>query len=232
MTEWMHGLSQAGGDQSGNVSLFDAALVLMLSFTLTMTIGWVYRVTHRGVSYSQQYVHTLVILGTVISLIMLIIGSSVARAFTLVGAMSIIRFRNAMKETRDVGFVFMSMAVGMAVGVRFYLLAVFATVMLCVFMVGLYKFNIFAKDVRERILRVQLPYNLNHEDALAEPFRQHTDEHRIIALETVRAGTLNEVVYSIVLKQKASTQALLDSIRSRNENHKVTLILGQQEVDI
>jgi hypothetical protein len=223
---------ERSGDQSGSISLIDVAVVLLLSFALTMVIGWVYRVTHRGVSYSQSYVHTLVILGTVVSLIMLIIGSSVARAFTLVGALSIIRFRNAMKETRDVGFIFISLAIGMAVGTRFYTLAVLATVVLCGFVVGLYKLNVFAKDVRERILRVQLPANLNHESALENPLREHADEHRIIALETVRAGTLNEVVYSVVLKRNASTQSLLDSIRSRNDNHKVTLILGQQEVDI
>jgi hypothetical protein len=231
MSEWIPE-SLSFTDLSGNVNMVDATLVLLLSLTLTMTIGWVYRLTHRGVSYSQSYVHTLVILGTVISLIMLVIGSSVARAFTLVGAMSIIRFRNAMKETRDVGFVFMAMAVGMAVGVRFYLLAVYATVVLSLVVIALSRLNLFGKDVHERILRVQLPSNLNHEEALSEPFRQHTDEHRIVALETTRAGTLNEVVYSIVLKQRASTQALLDSIRSRNDNHKVTLILGQQEVDI
>jgi predicted signal transduction protein with EAL and GGDEF domain len=231
MAEWTREL-QLLGDQSASVSVPDAIAVLLLSFVLTMTIGWVYRLTHRGVSYSQSYVHTLVILGTVISLIMLIIGSSVARAFTLVGAMSIIRFRNAMKETRDVAFVFMAMAVGMAVGVRFYMLAIFATIVLCALIAGLTWLNVFAKDVRERILRVQLPYNLNHDDALAESFRQHTEEHRVIAVETVRAGTLNEVVYSNVLKHRASTQAFMDSIRSRNENHKVTLILGQQEVDM
>jgi len=118
------------------------------------------------------------------------------------------------------------------VGTRFYALAVVATVVLWAFVVGLYKLNIFAKDVRERILRVQLPAGLNHEAALENPLREHVDEHRIIALETVRAGTLNEVVYSVVLKRDASTQSLLDSIRLRNDNHKVTLILGQQEVDI
>lgn len=223
---------QGSGDLSANINLTDVTLVLVVSFALTMTIGWVYRVTHRGVSYSQSYVHTLVILGMVVSLIMLVIGSSIARAFTLVGALSIIRFRNAMKETRDVGFVFMAMAVGMAVGVRFYLLAVFATVLICAFILGLYKFNMFSKDVRERILRVQLPVDYNHERTLADTFKDHADEHHIIALETVRAGTLNEVVYSVVLKRKTSAQAFLDAIRLRNENNKVTLILGQQEVDI
>jgi hypothetical protein len=220
------------GDISGNVSLVDAACVLLLSFALTLTIGWVYRTTHRGVSYSQSYVHTLVILGTVVSLIMLVIGSSIARAFTLVGALSIIRFRNAMKESRDVGFVFMAMAIGMAAGTRFYLLAVTATLILCAIILALYKLNIFSKDARERILRVQLPIQVNHESALEEPLRRHLDEHHLIALETVRAGTINEAVYSVVLKRKTSTHDLLDSIRSRNENHKVSLVLGHQEVDL
>ena len=223
---------QKSTDISADISLLDVVCVLLLSFMLTLIVGWLYRATHRGVSYSQTYVHTLVILGTVVSLIMLIIGSSVARAFTLVGALSIIRFRNAIKETRDVGFVFMAMAIGMAVGTRFYLLAVMATLILSVFVLALYRLNIFSKEVRERILRVQIPVSMNYEKALSEPLHKHLDEHRLIALETVRAGTLNEAIFSVVLKPRASAHDLLDSIRARNENHKVTLVLGQQEVDI
>jgi uncharacterized membrane protein YhiD involved in acid resistance len=220
------------GDLSANLTFLDVALVLFLSFALSLIVAWVYRFTHRGISYSQSYVHTLVIMGTVVSLIMLIIGSNIARAFALVGALSIIRFRNAMKETRDVGFIFMVMAIGMAVGTRFYLLAVFATLVLSAFMIALYKFNLFAKEVRERILRIRLPIDRDHEDAFEEPFRKHLEDHRIISLETVRAGVLQEVVYSVVLKKKANPKDLLEDIRMRNDNQKVTLVLGQQEVDI
>ncbi len=220
------------GDLSSAFTLLDITLVLFLSFGLALIVGWAYRYTHRGVSYSQSYVHTLVIMGTVVSLIMLIIGSNIARAFALVGALSIIRFRNAMKETRDIGFIFLVMAIGMAVGTRFYLLAVFAAVVLSAFVVMLYKFNMFAKEVRERILRIQLPVDRDHEQAFEEPFRKHLEEFRIISVETVRAGVLQEVVYSVVLKKKASPQQLLEGIRTRNDNQKVTLILGQQEIDI
>jgi uncharacterized membrane protein YhiD involved in acid resistance len=177
-------------------------------------------------------VHTLVIMGTVVALIMLIIGSNIARAFALVGALSIVRFRNAMKEARDIGFVFMAMAIGMAVGTRFYLLAVFATVMLSAFVIALYKFNMFAKVVRERILRIQLPVDRDYEVAFEEPFRKYIEEERLISVETVRAGVLQEVVYSVVLKRKVSPRELLEAIRNCNDNHKVTLILGQQEIDI
>jgi len=210
----------------------DIAIVLFLSFFLTMIMGFVYRYTHRGVSYSQSYVHTLVIMGTVVAVIMLIIGSNIARAFALVGALSIVRFRNAMKETRDIGFIFMSMAIGMAVGTRFYLLAIFSAVVLSAFVVVLYKFNLFAKEVRERILRIQLPVDRDHEQAFEEPFRKFLDEFRIISVETVRAGVLQEVVYSVVLKKKVAPKDLLEAVRKNNDHQKVTLVLGQQEIDI
>jgi len=220
------------GDVTSAFTLIDIALVLGLGFVLSLIVAWAYRFTHRGVSYSQSYVHTLVIMGTVVALIMLVIGSNIARAFALVGALSIVRFRNAMKESRDVGFIFMAMAVGMAVGTRLYALAVFASLTLSAFAVILYKLNLFAKVVRERILRVQLPVDRDPEAALGEVFRELLDEQRIISLETVRAGALQEVVYSVVLKKSTAPGKLLEAIRTRNDNQKVTLVLGQQEIDI
>ena len=220
------------GDLSSAFTMMDMALVLGLSFLLSLFLGWAYRYTHRGVSYSQSYVHTLVIMGTVVGLIMLIIGSNIARAFALVGALSIVRFRNAMKETRDIGFIFMAMAIGMAVGTRFYLLAVFATVVLTAMVVALYKFNMFAKDIRERILRIRMPVDRDHEAAFEEPFRKYLDEQRVISLETVRAGVQQEVVYSVVMKKNISPKDLLEAIRACNDTPKVPLILGQQEIDV
>ena len=230
MDEVLKELERAS-DLSGNITFLDASFVLLLSFVLALALSWVYRYTHRGVSYSQGFVHTLVILTTVVSLIMLIIGSNVARAFTLVGALSVIRFRNAVKESRDVGFIFIGLALGMAVGTRFYVMAIFSTAILSSFVVALYKFNLFAKEIRERILRVQLPADHDHEAVLEEPFLKLLEEYRIISVETVRGGALSEVVYSVVMKSGTTPNALIDAIRARNGNQKVSLILGQQEVD-
>lgn len=220
------------GNLTSNVSFFDVSTALFLSFALSLVLGWVYRATHKGVSYSQQYVQTLVLMGTVVSLIMLIIGSNVARAFALVGALSIIRFRNAMKETRDVGFIFLVMAIGMAVGTRFYLLAIFATAALSAFILLMTRFNFFAKEVTERILRVRFPIDRDFETAFETPFRAHLDEYRVISVETVRAGVLQELVLSVVLKRNTTPTALLEAVRAFNDNNKVTLIIGQQSVDL
>lgn len=223
---------ERSGNLTTNITFIDVASALGLSFVLSLVIAWVYRYTHKGVSYSQQYVHTLVIMGTVVSLIMLIIGSNVARAFALVGALSIIRFRNAMKETRDVGFIFLTMAIGMAVGTRFFLLGTFATFVLSAICILLARFDMFGKEVTERILRIRFPADRNYEVAFEVPFRAHLTEYRIISVETVRGGDLQELVCSVVLKKGTTGGALLESLRAYNDNNKVTLVVGQQEVDL
>lgn len=223
---------ERSGNLTTNITFIDVATALGLSFLLSLVIAWVYRYTHKGVSYSQQYVHTLVLMGTVVSLIMLIIGSNVARAFALVGALSIIRFRNAMKETRDVGFIFLSMAIGMAVGTRFFLLGTFATFVLCAIVIILARFDMFSKEVTERILRIRFPADRNYETAFEIPFRAHLAEYRVISVETVRGGELQELVCSVVLKKGTTGGALLESLRAYNDNNKVTLVVGQQEVDL
>lgn len=223
---------ERSGNLTTNITFIDVAIALGLSFVLCLVIAWVYRYTHKGVSYSQQYVHTLVLMGTIVSLIMLIIGSNVARAFALVGALSIIRFRNAMKETRDVGFIFMAMAIGMAIGTRFFLLGTFATFVLSAISIILARFDMFSKEVTERILRVRFPANQDYETAFEVPFRAHLSEYRIISVETVRGGDLQELVVSVVLKKGTTAGALLESIRAYNDNNKVSLVVGQQEVDL
>ena len=88
----------------------DVAFSITLSFLLSLVIAWVYKYTYKGVSYTQSYVHTLIMISMIVAVIMLIVGSNIARAFSLVGALSIIRFRNAVKDTRDVGYIFFTMA--------------------------------------------------------------------------------------------------------------------------
>jgi hypothetical protein len=220
------------GDLAGTFTLLDVAVVFGLSLLLSLIVGWVYRATHRGVSYSQSYVQTLVMLGVMVAFIMLIVGSNIARAFSLVGALSIIRFRSAIKETRDLGFVFMAMGIGMACGTRFYALAVFATIALSGAVIAMHKLNLFAKQIRERILLVHMPHEANLEEMLVDLFRTHLEEYHLISVETVREGVLQEAIYSIVMKKRLDPSKLIEAIRARNGNNKVSLVLGQQEIDL
>jgi hypothetical protein len=220
------------GDLTTSFNLLDVAAVLSLSLVLSLFMGWVYRTTHRGVSYSQSYVHTLVMFGMVVAFVMLIVGSNIARAFTLVGALSIIRFRHAVKEPRDIGFVFVVMAIGMACGTRFYMLAVFATLGLGATILALQKLNLFAKVIRERILIVRLPHDADYEKTFAAVFRKFLDEFSLISMETVGEAQYQEAIYSVVLRPGAEPSRFLEAVRDVNGNNKVSLVLGQQEIDL
>lgn len=219
-------------DQSSAIPPAQIAAALGLSLILSLTVATVYRVTHRGVSYSQSYAHTLVIICMVIAAIMIIVGSSIARAFSLVGAMSIIRFRNAVKETRDVGFIFLIMAVGMACGTRFYTLAAAATISMCLVILLLYRANLFGKSNVSRILCIRLSADRDHESALKPVFSRFVDESSLVSMESVSGGTLQELVYSVVLKPRAEPRKMIETLRQVNENQKVRLVLGQQEIDL
>jgi uncharacterized membrane protein YhiD involved in acid resistance len=219
-------------DLSSAIPPEQIAVGLALSLVLSLAIATTYRFTHRGVSYSQSYAHTLVIMCMVISVIMMIVGSSLARAFSLVGAMSIIRFRNAVKETKDIGFIFMVMAIGMACGTRFYTLAAIATFLLCTVILVLFRANLFGKAQSSRILCVRLPADRDHEGALSPVFSRYLEDSSLISMESVGGGSLQELVYSVVLKRSTEPRRLIDSLRHVNENQKVSLVMGQQEVDL
>jgi uncharacterized membrane protein YhiD involved in acid resistance len=219
-------------DLSSAIPPEQIAVSLSLSLALSLAVATTYRLTHRGVSYSQSYAHTLVIMCLVITVIMLIVGSSIARAFSLVGAMSIIRFRNAVKETKDIGFIFLVMSIGMACGARFYSLAAIAALLLCTVILLLFRANLFGKAQSSRILCVRMPADRDHEGTLNPVFSRYLEDSSLISMESVGGGTQQELVYSVVLKRNAEPRRLIETLRGVNENQKVSLILGQQEVDL
>ncbi|MFG1695188.1 DUF4956 domain-containing protein [Nonomuraea sp. NPDC049309] len=219
-------------DLSGTFSVADIALAMALSFVLSAMIGWVYRATHRNVSYSQSYVQTLVILGMLISLIMLVVGSNIARAFALVGALSVVRFRNAIKETRDVGFIFLVMGVGMAVGTRFYLLAVVAAVAISLIIMIMHRFNWFQLNVRRQVVKVQVPSDDDYTHAIQDVLIRHTDEFELVSMESIRGGALLELMYTVKIKKGSEPADVIAALRERNHGQNVTVLTGYDQTDL
>lgn len=124
------------------------------SFLLSLAISWVYKKTHKGLSYSQSFMFTLVLLGTLVSVVMLIIGSSVAKAFTLFGAFSLIRFRTAVKDTKDIAFVFWVLVTGMAVGTGNIITAAITTILVSAIVFALSRINFGSLSNFDAILTI------------------------------------------------------------------------------
>jgi uncharacterized membrane protein YhiD involved in acid resistance len=233
----MHNLTVAAEifdfkDLSGSFSVGDIFLTLVTSFVLSVLIAYVYRATHKGVSYSQSFVQTLIILAMVVAVVMLIVGSNLARAFSLVGALSIVRFRNAVKETRDVGFVFFVMIIGMAAGTRFYVLAAVAAAVICLIVLIMTKFNWFALNNISQILKLQVANDASLEGMFDDLFLRFTSESDLISIDTVRSGTVTELVYHVVVKKDSQRQDFINALRERTGNQRVSLITGYDTTDL
>lgn len=219
-------------DLSGTFSTTDVVLGLALTFVLVSFVGWVYQKTHKGTSYTQSYVQTLVLMALVVDIIMLVVGSNIARAFSLVGALSIIRFRNAMKETRDVGFIFFAMAIGMATGTKFYFLAVVATIVICMIIYIMYRFDWYSRPMTSQILKIQINNEMDFQKLFDDVFVKYTESSDLISVDSVRSGMLTELVYSVKLKKNSDNHKFLSTIKNLNGNLKVTLITGYNATDL
>jgi uncharacterized membrane protein YhiD involved in acid resistance len=217
---------------TSDFTVLDVVLVLVLSFLLSAFIGWIYKNTHRGTSYTQSFVFTLVLNGMVVALVMLIVGSDIARAFSLVGALSIIRFRNALKETRDVGFIFFTMAIGMAIGTRFYLLGVIATLAICLVILLMTRFNWYAREMSNQILRIQILDGMPFDTLFDKTFLKYTNSSELISATSVHSGRLTELTYGIGMKKSNQIQNFIAEIKELNGGNTVSLVAGYNSTDL
>ena len=112
------------------LSMNDALIAILLSFVLSLFIVFVYRITYAGVNYSRNFTGCLMMLSMVTTLVILVISSNMVLSLGMVGALSIVRFRTAVKEPADTAFLFWAIATGIICGAGYITVAVLATLLL------------------------------------------------------------------------------------------------------
>ena len=117
-------------DNISSVSLLDMALALILAFGIGLFIFFVYKKTYNGVMYSASFGTTLVALTMITTVVILAVTSNVVLSLGMVGALSIVRFRTAIKEPLDIAFLFWSITVGIVLAAGMIPLAVIGSVII------------------------------------------------------------------------------------------------------
>ena len=146
-------------DLSGVVADLTAAGPMAVNAAVACVCGvllsWLYRRTYRGSSYSMTFDRALVTLTIITAIVIMVIGNNLARAFGLVGAMSIVRFRTAVKDAQDLVFIFFSLAVGLASGVGLHALALGGTLFVGGIIAVMARMNYGALDQRELVVQLR-----------------------------------------------------------------------------
>ena len=123
------------------ISVSDALVAIGLAFALSLFIVYVYRATYGGVCYSKNFANCLIMLAMVTAVVILVISSNVVLSLGMVGALSIVRFRTAIKEPTDTAFMFWAIATGIICGAGYVSLSVLMTLLLGLLFVGMHAFS-------------------------------------------------------------------------------------------
>jgi uncharacterized membrane protein YhiD involved in acid resistance len=202
----------------------DAVQQMLLRLVVAMLLGGVVALIYRKARSERpsSFSATLVLLAILIAMVTQVIGDNIARAFSLVGALSIVRFRTVVRDTQDTAYVIFAVGVGMAVGAGNYWLAIGG-----IAAVGVAAFAMKGQSAGPEPLpfRVDVRVGLGHDvDALVGPtLDRHVKARRLDEVSTARQGMATEVAFRLALRSEAAAHDLVTDLNRIDGVQSVTL---------
>lgn len=222
-------LSATAGE---SLTFINTLVIIVASIILGLVISLVYIKTHKKEGYAPSFTITLIMLPIIISIIILLVGNNVARAFSLAGAFSIIRFRSTPGDPKDISYVFFTLAVGLACGMGYVGYATIFTIILCGLMIILDMIKFATPQSRSMQLKIIVPENLNYEELFDDILNQYTDSWKMERVRTREFGALFELSYRVNMKEYGSKKQFIDELRCKNGNLNISLGLCESEEKI
>lgn len=201
---------------------------LLFSFALQLVIVWVWRKTHSQLSYFQSFVFTLIIMGVLATAVMMVVQNNIIGAIALLGALSIIRFRTIIKETKDISFVFFAMTIGIAVGTSNYAIALLTTFILSVIIISLFKLNVGRLAGGGFLLIFSAPNGFDAE-SLNEVFKKHTASYNFLNSRSLHDGR-NQFTFSLHFRDQKNISKFLNEFKNLASLSEVEIVSGERTV--
>jgi len=208
-----------------------AALSLLLAFGLAQAIGAVYVWTFRGMSYSIGLVHSMVIGASITAMLMLAIGNSIAAGIGIAGGLALVRFRTALRDPRDMMFVFAALGVGIASGLGAHVVALLGTGMFCLAVFTLTVSEFGSQRRFDGLLRFSVPATANETEIIAN-LRTHTRFVALVTLREVAQGDAMEHAYQVRLSDPRHRTAMLKRLEQIPGIQDVSLLLQEPTVEL
>jgi len=208
----------------------DVIMNLLVALSCSFIITLIYRWTYKGPGFSDSFINSIVFLSLITALIIMVIGNNLARAFGLVGAMSIIRFRTAIKDTLDIVYIFFGLTIGMGSGVGYHKLVFTGTAVIGLVLV------LFAKTKWFEIKRTQYLLDFQFHGTTAESILfekvlgQFCKDFRIINVRTLSDNKTMHYSYYFALKNQNQAGSFIDSLRQTNGVTQVHIFFDQDPI--
>src|SRR5438874_2677511 len=200
-------------DSGPEVAPLDVLMRLLASLALGGVVAWIYRRTRKSTEIAASFPITLVLLSILIAMVTQVIGDNVARAFSLVGALSIVRFRTVVRDTQDTAYVIFAVVVGMAVGAKDLWVGIIG--------IGVVGFAAYLMMARAKglsglqpafLLRLRVGLGPDLETLLGRTLDVHVEERELMSVGTGRQGFSLDVAYEARLRRSGSADELVKAL--------------------
>lgn len=234
MNQWLDVITS--GDLGGSAAAPTSVLLaLVFAFLVGQFIGFIYMITHRGLSYSQSFVGALVILPVIVSLMMLLMAGSIAVAFGLLAVFAVVRFRNVLKDTRDTVFILWTITEGLAVGTMRLSTAAVGAIAIGAILVYLWITQFGARHRFDAMLSLRLGGPAGSIDdsmaALRGVLRRHCAKSLADGHRTLTEDGLS-MTYRLLMRNPEKCDLLRDELDAVTGIENVSLLLRRDESEM
>jgi len=217
--------------QALNLDLVQIFQALMLALICGGAVSLIYRISIPDRIVSPAMMASLVLLSVIGAMVMMVIGNNIARAFSLVGALAIIRFRTRLASPLDITFVFFSLAAGIAAGVFAYKVAVLGTAVIGMAAMVLQALILITSQGPSHLLRCDLAAYQGTESELLEALDQHVHRRSLLEARSLRFGETLSYRYRIVLRRNRTLEPLLREMSDVEGVERVIIGAGDDSGD-
>lgn len=215
-------LNQLSSVNTG-INITNVCAAIIVATVLGGIIFLTYKLTSEAFVFDKDFGIVLFLVPVVVALLLSVIGTNVARAFSIAGVLAIVRYRSALIKPRDLVYIFFCMGAGFVAGVGLYLAAFIFVIITCI-IIAVYTACTSGKQKNvKKLLKIAVPENINYDGLFDEVIAKYTSASYLSAVRIISGGTVTELTYAIKVKDAKDTKAFLDELRTLNANFRIQL---------
>ncbi len=224
MDQLLSALITSTGDTS--LTTTDAIVYALAAGVMGVIISLTYIKTGR---ISKNFARTLIVMPMLVCVVMMAVNGNFGTSLAVVGAFSLVRFRSLQGSSRDIGFIFFAMTIGIVCAIGEVPLAFILTIVISAIHFVLFFTKYAQADAEDKDLRITIPENLDYSEIFDDLFEQYTKSYKQMAVKTTNMGSMYEINYRVRLKDNRQEKNFLDEIRMRNGN--LTVVCGRCDMN-
>lgn len=222
-------------DQLQNIGLFpitvsEIIINIIVALICGFSIAKIYKFTYRGPGYSVSFLNSIILLTMITSLVIMVIGNNLARAFGLVGALSIIRFRTAVKDIQDIVFIFFGLSIGLAAGAGHHKIAIIGTMSIGLILVILSKSPLVSSKQKEYLLQFSFTANGEKQPPYLPILRSYCRDYKVINVKSIEDQDILELSYYVKFRDEKKSNEFVRILQNTQGVKNTNLYFDEEEI--